>query len=180
MLNAICAFIRLFTGAQVRWNGCEPVAVQRIYYANHTSHCDCLVLLAVLPRLIRQMVRPAAAADYWHATRLRRWFSQKILHIVAIDRTKLTRSNNPIQKLLIAIDQGSSLIFFPEGGRGDQPEIREFKCGLYHLSKARPNLELVPAYIDNGNRILPKGEFLPVPRHPQFRHRRHSGLEYEG
>lgn len=163
MLNAICAFIRLFTGAQARWSGCAPVKTQRIYYANHTSHCDCLVLLAVLPRFIRALVRPVAAADYWESTRLRTWFSQKILHIVPIDRSKLTRSNNPMDKLLRVIDQGSSLIFFPEGGRGEQAEIRDFKCGLYHLSKARPELEFVPTYIYNGNRILPKGEFIPVP-----------------
>mgnify|MGYP000075102809 CR=1 FL=1 len=163
MLGAICAFIRFFTGAQVRWNGCEPAAVQRVYYANHTSHCDCLVLLAVLPAYIRQLVRPAAAADYWNATKLRRWFSHKILHIIPIDRSKLTRANNPINKLLGAVDEGSSLIFFPEGGRGAESTVREFKSGLYHLSKARPNLELIPTYIDNGNRILPKGEFIPVP-----------------
>ena len=31
------------------------------------------------------------------------------------------------------------------------------------LSKKRPDLELVPVYIDNLNRVLPRGEFLPVP-----------------
>jgi hypothetical protein len=41
--------------------------------------------------------------------------------------------------------------------------MSEFKSGLYYLGKKRPDLELVPVYIDNVNRILPRGEFLPVP-----------------
>jgi hypothetical protein len=39
----------------------------------------------------------------------------------------------------------------------------EFKSGLYYLGKKRPDLELVPVYLDNMNRVLPRGEFLPVP-----------------
>jgi 1-acyl-sn-glycerol-3-phosphate acyltransferase len=55
------------------------------------------------------------------------------------------------------------LIIFPEGGRmeGDQPA--QFKGGLYHLASHRSDVELVPVWIDNVNRVLPKGEFLPVP-----------------
>jgi 1-acyl-sn-glycerol-3-phosphate acyltransferase len=163
MLNAICGFVRFFTGVQVRWLGTEPKQVQRIYFANHTSHFDCLVLLSVLPRQIRELVRPAGAADYWAATPMRNWFSQEVVHVIPIERCKLTKSNNPIKQLLTALDQGSSLIIFPEGGRNSQAELQEFKCGLYHLSKKRPDIELVPTYIENANRILPKGEFIPIP-----------------
>ena len=54
---------------------------------------------------------------------------------------------------------------FPEGGRatGIDREIGEFKSGLYYLCKKRPDLELIPVHIDNMNRILPRGEVLPVP-----------------
>jgi 1-acyl-sn-glycerol-3-phosphate acyltransferase len=52
---------------------------------------------------------------------------------------------------------------FPEGGRNTESEIGEFKSGLYYLAKKRPDLELVPVHIDNLNRVLPRGEFLPVP-----------------
>jgi 1-acyl-sn-glycerol-3-phosphate acyltransferase len=122
-----------------------------------------MVLLAVLPQHIRKMVRPTCAADYWAATPLRSWFSQEILNVIPIERKKLTKLNNPINHLVAALDQGSSLIIFPEGGRSDQGAIGEFKSGLYHLSKARPEIELVPTYIDNANRILPKGEIIPIP-----------------
>ena len=163
MLTEICAFIRFFTGVQVRWIGIEPKPIQRIYFANHTSHLDCMVLLSVLPANVRKLVRPAAAADYWKANPVRLWFSQRVLHVIAIERTKLTRVNNPITTLVKALDDGSSLLIFPEGGRNDQDALNEFKCGSYHLSKERPDVELVPVYIDNANRILPKGEFIPIP-----------------
>jgi 1-acyl-sn-glycerol-3-phosphate acyltransferase len=163
MLNAICSFVRVFTGVQAHWLGEGPAVRQRIYIANHTSHADCMVLLSALPRSIRKLVRPAAAEDYWTATPLRRWFSQRILNIVPIARDKLTKANNPIKRLVSALDQGSSLIIFPEGGRQDQIEMGDFKCGLYHLCKERPEIELVPTYIDNANRVLPKGKCIPIP-----------------
>jgi 1-acyl-sn-glycerol-3-phosphate acyltransferase len=163
MLNAICGFVRFFTGVQVRWLGTQPQQVQRIYFANHTSHFDCLVLLSVLPRNIRKLVRPAGAADYWTATPIRNWFSQKIMHVIPIERLRLTKTNNPIKPLIQALEQGSSLIIFPEGGRSATAEIRKFKSGIYHLSKKRPDVELVPTYIENANRILPKGECIPIP-----------------
>jgi 1-acyl-sn-glycerol-3-phosphate acyltransferase len=163
MLNLVCEAVRLFTGAQVRWKGCQPQPVQRIYYANHSSHFDCLVLLSVLPNKLRQTVRPVAAADYWLKKPMRQWFSTKVMRAICIERLKLTKSNNPITDLTEVIDKGDSLIIFPEGGRGENSEIREFKSGLYYLTKARPDVELVPTYIDNANRILPKGEHIPIP-----------------
>lgn len=162
MLSAICSFVRVFTGVQVRWLNVDPAPIQRIYFANHTSHFDCLVLLSVLPHNIRKLVRPAGATDYWTANPVRKWFSQQIMNIVLIERLKLTKTNNPITPLVKALDEGSSLIIFPEGGRS-KCELQKFKAGIYHLSKKRPNIELVPTYIDNANRILPKGEFIPIP-----------------
>lgn len=163
MLTELCAFIRFFTGVQVRWIGIEPKPIQRIYFANHTSHLDCMVLLSVLPPNVRKLVRPAAAADYWKANPVRLWFSGHVLHVIPIERAKLTKANNPIATLVKALDDGSSILIFPEGGRNDRDVLNEFKCGIYHLGKARPGVELVPVYIDNANRILPKGEFIPIP-----------------
>jgi 1-acyl-sn-glycerol-3-phosphate acyltransferase len=63
-----------------------------------------------------------------------------------------------------ALDEKSSLILFPEGTRNvtDEP-LLPFKSGLYHLAKARPEIELVPVWIENLNRVMPKGEFVPIP-----------------
>src|SRR5438270_13288035 len=62
-----------------------------------------------------------------------------------------------------AMGDRESLILFPEGTRGTGEHVAAFKSGLYYLCQGRLGLRLVPAYLNNLNRILPKGEFLPVP-----------------
>jgi 1-acyl-sn-glycerol-3-phosphate acyltransferase len=159
----VVALTRLIAGAGVRWLGCAPEPKQRIYFANHTSNLDALLLWTALPEPIRKTTRPVAAQDYWRAGRLRFWIATKLFNALLIERKKVTAGNNPLDLLLAALDQKSSLIIFPEGGRHDSLEAGPFKSGLYHLGRKRPGLELVPVYIDNANRILPKGEILPVP-----------------
>jgi 1-acyl-sn-glycerol-3-phosphate acyltransferase len=154
--------IRGITGATSRWvEGCT--AKQCIYFANHTSHLDAIVLWAALPHDLRERTRPAAARDYWEATRLRRYLAERVFHAILIDRTKVTVQNNPIKKMIEEMGDHYSLIIFPEGRRNPGEEIDGFKSGLFHLAKEKPEAALVPVYIDNLNRILPKGEFLPVP-----------------
>ena len=157
------ASVRVFTGVQARWLGCAPDTTQRVYFANHTSNLDFLVLWSVLPTNARRKTRPVAASDYWKGGRIRFFLADYIFHGVLIERNNVTRSNNPIDKLITVLKGGESLILFPEGGRTTGPEMRPFKSGLYHLGKAMPDVDLVPVYLDNANRVLPKGEFLPIP-----------------
>jgi len=163
-MSATAAFlIRALTGASVRWLGAEPVARQRIYFANHTSTLDAAVLWAALPEGIRERTRPVAAKDYWSAGRVRPWLADHVFRALLIERRKVTAENNPLRAMLAVLDAGESLILFPEGGRFPGPEPQPFKGGLYHLAKDRPETELVPIYLENLNRILPKGEFVFVP-----------------
>ncbi len=154
---------RLVSGARANWVGCAPDTRQRIYFANHTSHLDALVLWAVLPPAVRSLTRPVAARDYWSATWLRRRIAEDVFHAVLIERAKPTIRDNPLEGMLSAMGGRCSLIVFPEGSRGCGSEPADFKGGLFHLAKRRPDVELVPVLMDNLNRILPKGEFLPVP-----------------
>ena len=163
---ALALVVKIITGSSVRWIGCEPGTRQRVYFANHTSHLDALVLWAALQPEARALARPVAARDYWTADPLRRYLATRVFHAVLIDRHRVSaHARNPIEPLLDALENGRrhSLILFPEGTRGTGPEAGPFKGGLYHLARHRPDVELVPVLIDNMNRILPKGELLPVP-----------------
>jgi 1-acyl-sn-glycerol-3-phosphate acyltransferase len=160
----VVACIRAVSGATARWfaSPASP-STQSIYYANHTSHLDAVVLWASLPPELRARTRPVAARDYWEATRLRRYLATEIFNAVLIDRTKVTVHNNPIARMIEAMSSQYSLILFPEGSRGAGDEVGPFKSGLFHLAKEKPDAVFIPVFIDNLNRILPKGEFLPVP-----------------
>ena len=81
-----------------------------------------------------------------------------------IDRKDIKVHRSPIDIMIQQMGDVYSLIVFPEGGRSSgEEEMGKFKSGLYYLGKKRPDLELAPVYIDNVNRILPRGEYLPVP-----------------
>jgi 1-acyl-sn-glycerol-3-phosphate acyltransferase len=153
---------KLLAGSSIRWIDCQPDTCQRVYFANHTSHLDAMVLWASLPRAIRARTRPVAARDYWERDFVRR-FMAKSLNALLIDREKIKVHQSPVEIMMRAIGNTHSLIVFPEGSRNVDQEMGQFKSGLYYLSKKRPDLELVPVYIDNLNRVLPRGEFLPVP-----------------
>lgn len=154
---------RFFSGASVRWMDCQPDTCQRVYFANHTSHLDALVIWSSLPAEVRELTRPVAAKDYWSAGRLRRYLAREVFNAILIDRTEIKVHQSPVDLMIREIGQRYSLIVFPEGGRNMGEEIGEFKSGLYYLCKKRPELEAVPVYIDNMNRILPRGQVLPVP-----------------
>lgn len=168
MLASLTAFVitsaaRLLTGARALWLGCTPQPVQRLYYANHSSHGDFVLLWASLPDKLRRCTRPVAGADYWQRDGLRRYLINKVFNGVLIDRERATPEANPLQPMLAALDQGDSLILFPEGTRNLEDGLLPFKSGLYHLTRLRPDIELVPVWIANLNRVMPKGRALPLP-----------------
>lgn len=157
------ALTKIITGANARWVGCTPDIRQRIYFANHTSNLDALIIWASLPSEIRALTRPVAARDYWIKGKLRPYIARNIFNAVLIERRQPTAHDNPLSDMLNALGERYSLIIFPEGGRQTGLEMAPFKSGIFHLAKEKPELELVPVLIENLNRILPKGEFLPVP-----------------
>ena len=166
----IAAFIRLLTGAQARWVGVDPVRPdgsipQRIYFANHASNLDAPVIWAALPTPMRRVTHPVAARDYWDTGIVRRHLANKVFHVVLIERHKVSARNNPLAAMEEALAAGGSLIIFPEGTRttDDEGDMNDFKPGLWHLARKRPDAELVPVYLENLNRILPKGDFLLIP-----------------
>ncbi|MDO4571206.1 MAG: lysophospholipid acyltransferase family protein [Planctomycetia bacterium] len=160
----VLAFLAQFlSGATSRWYASQPDVCQRVYYANHTSHLDILVIWASLPSYVRRVVRPVAAKDYWSAGPIRRYIATRLFNAILLERQNVKAHHSPIDVMLEEMGDKYSIIIFPEGGRQSSGEMAEFKSGLYHLCKKKPGLELIPIYIDNMNRILPRGAFLPVP-----------------
>lgn len=273
----LLGLVRLLTGAQARWFGCPPKAEQRIYFANHQSHVDLVMIWAALPEELRSITRPIAARDYWANTPLKRWITTEVFNAVYVERaggpapaspamptapvamatamaggerieptfdlpgavaaapatlptstgaeaatpppalpveagaeagtpssnlppasgsevqgeldlpTPLPsapvaspvtaptdahpgtaplaelRPDDPLLPLVEALRSGDSIIIFPEGTRGHTGTPQKFKSGLYTLARLFPEVVLVPAWIDNVQRVMPKGEVVPVP-----------------
>ncbi len=172
--SAIAGGARLLAGPTVRWIAPKATSRQRIYFANHTSHLDFVVLWSVLPPELRRLTRPVAAKDYWQSG-LKRQIAVNVFRAVLVDRGgkssdssngapgQLESARRAMEVIVRALGRRHSLIIFPEGTRGDGDRVAAFKSGIYYLWCKRPDVEFVPVYLSNLNRILPKGEFLPVP-----------------
>lgn len=155
---------RALTGVRGLWRGALPSSKQRVYFANHGSHGDFVLIWTTLPARHRRITRPVAGQDYWLASPLRRFVGMQVFNALLIDRAPKPDQPSPVDHMIAALESGSSLIIFPEGTRNttDAP-LLPFKSGLYHLSRRYPDVELIPVWIDNVRRFIPKGHWLPVP-----------------
>jgi 1-acyl-sn-glycerol-3-phosphate acyltransferase len=164
MGEAISLFARFITAPRAIWQGIAPEPRQRVYFANHSSNGDFVLIWTVLPQPLRRQTRPVAALDYWLTSPLRAFIGRDVFNAVLIDRRPEARTADPVAQMVEALDQGASLILFPEGQRNaSEADILPFKSGLYHLARARPEVDLVPVWIANLNKVMPKGEIIPVP-----------------
>ncbi|RZI97520.1 MAG: 1-acyl-sn-glycerol-3-phosphate acyltransferase [Variovorax sp.] len=160
----IVGIAKLLTGVRAIWSGTQPRAEQTLYFANHTSHGDFVLLWATLPPDLRAVTRPVAGQDYWLASKLRRFIGEEVFNALMIRRDGSADGGNPVQQMADALLAGDSLIMFPEGTRNIGDEVLlPLKSGLFHLARACPNVRLVPVWIENLKRVLPKGTLVPIP-----------------
>src|SRR5207253_7477782 len=158
----IVALTWFLAGGSVRRAGFTPDPKQRIYFANHSSHLDFVIIWSALPAELRRITRPVAAKDYW-SKGFRAFLAKRVFNAILIERAGTTRTADPIDVLADGLGDRYSLIVFPEGTRGNGIDMGPFKSGIYRLALGRPDVELIPVYMENLSRILPKGEILPVP-----------------
>ena len=173
MDSLIASAIRLITGASATWVDCRPSTHPRIYYANHSSNLDAAVIWASLPQVVRAQTRAVAANDYWGQGGLKGYLAKHVFNAILVERGKKeeggeAKSVRPnlranFEAMTESLKAGQSLIIFPEGTRDAGEELLDFKPGIYHLAKQVPEVELVPVYLHNLNRVLPKGELIFVP-----------------
>ena len=163
----VAGLARLIAGGSAQWHTDPAADRQRIFFANHSSHLDFVLIWSYLPPELRALARPVAARDYWERGRLRRYFARDVFNAVLIDRTgpepAAERGRKAVDAIVAGLGGRHSVILFPEGTRGAGDSVAEFRSGLYHVARARPDVQLVPVALENLNRILPKGEAIPVP-----------------
>jgi len=156
-------FLTLFIGLRVRGREHLPLTGPFILIANHTSHLDTASLLSLFPLRRLPDLRPVAAADYFEQNRLVSALSKTLFNILPIARKQITPDTNPLPRLAEALHAGQSLILFPEGTRGTGEDLARFHSGAAHLIEKCPDVPVVPVYLVNMGRSLPKGEWIPVP-----------------
>lgn len=161
---SIVGLARTLTGVRAIWLSGAPQATPTVYFANHRSHGDFVLLWTSLPPDLRSLTRPVAAADYWLASPVRRFIGCEVFRAVLIDRKGTASRGDPIEQMAAVLDDGDSLILFPEGTRNESDEaLLPFKSGLFHLSRRCLQVRFVPVWINNVHRVLPKGAIVPLP-----------------
>ena len=166
-MGRILAFVmRLLAAPRTIWFEGGPVARQRVYFANHTSNADLPLIWTVLPPAMRRRTRPVAAADYWLKNGVRAFFGRDVFRGVLVDRRPEARAegDDPMATIRAALDAGDSLIIFPEGRRNEsRKKLLPFRAGLYNMALSHPKVELIPVWIENLNKVMPRGEIVPIP-----------------
>ncbi|MGA9769551.1 MAG: lysophospholipid acyltransferase family protein [Blastocatellia bacterium] len=156
-------FMALFIGLRVRGREHLPRSGRFILIANHSSHLDTASLLSLFKITELRRVRPVAAADYFERNIFISILTKTVFNILPIARKDIKSENNPLRCMQAALEAGQSLIIFPEGTRGTGSDLGPFRSGVAHLIEKMPAVPVVPAYLVNMGRSLPKGEFIPVP-----------------
>ncbi len=156
----VMGIIRIALGLNARHRERLPQDGPAVVIANHNSHLDTMLLVALLPGHLLPKVRPVAAADYFLRNRLLAWFAERIVGIIPIRRGG---GKEALQGASEALDRGDILIFFPEGTRGEPEQLSAFKSGLWHLLRDHPSAPVHPVFMHGLGKAMPRGEGILVP-----------------
>ena len=157
-------FIKLMIGVSVHGGEYLPLSGPAILVANHNSHLDTLVLMSLYSSFKITHIHPMAAADYFCNTPFKRFVFQKMIGIIPIKRNPFLQMHQDIfSQAKSALKQKEILILFPEGTRGINNHLQDFKTGIAHLTQGFPKVPVIPIFIHGTDKALPKNEGLLVP-----------------
>ena len=150
-------------GLNVRRKELLPDTGPAIIVANHNSHLDTMVLMALMPLDRLKDIKPVAAADYFFSSPKMAWISEHVLGIIPVERSGADKSIDPLQGCYDALQQNKVLILFPEGSRGEPEKMTDLKKGVSYIAERFPNVPVVPVFTHGLGKALPKGSWLLVP-----------------
>jgi 1-acyl-sn-glycerol-3-phosphate acyltransferase len=162
-LMVVRPVVLVVLGLNVRHRERLPKSGPAMVIANHNSHLDTLVLMTLFPPRLLGRLRPAAAMDYFLGNRFLAWFARNIMGIIPVARRGEVGEADPLAGCHAALDEGSIVVFFPEGSRGEPEKRGRFRSGIFFLAGRHPEAAVVPVFLHGLGKALPRGEFLLVP-----------------
>ncbi|MBO0753882.1 MAG: 1-acyl-sn-glycerol-3-phosphate acyltransferase [Bradyrhizobiaceae bacterium] len=154
-------FLAVVIGLKVHHRRNLPKQGPAIIVANHNSHLDTLSLMAQLPLRALWQARPVAALDHFGEGAVG-FFARVILRAILIERRGKPGAG-ALDPVLRALDRKQIVIFFPEGSRGEPEVLGSFRHGISRLVQMRGDVPVVPVYLHNMGKCMPKGSWLFVP-----------------
>ena len=156
-------FLRIFIGLQYFNNKSLRNIKQFILIANHNSHMDTMALMSAIPSRFIHRVHPIAARDFFGGSLFSRILMRYLVNATLIRRDREDPDRDPIDDMDKMLKKQRSLILYPEGSRGMPGKMSNFKRGLGYLVQRNPNINVIPVYLENIYKTLPKGKKLILP-----------------
>ena len=156
-------FLRLFIGLKYYNNKTLKNKKQFILIANHNSHMDTMAIMSAIPSRYIHRVHPIAARDFFGGSLFKKILMRYLVNAILIKRDRTDPENDPIDSMDKMLKKSRSLILYPEGSRGIPGVMYNFKKGLGYLIQRNPDVDVIPVYLDNVYKTLPKGKKIILP-----------------
>lgn len=156
-------FLKVFIGLKYVNEKTLKNKKQFILIANHNSHMDTMAIMSAIPSRYIHKVHPIAARDFFGGSLFKKILMRYLVNATLIQRDRDDPENDPIDSMDKMLKKSRSLILFPEGSRGVPGVMTKFKKGLGYLIQRNPEIKVIPVYLDNVYKILPRGKNLILP-----------------
>ncbi len=156
-------FLKIFIGLKYVNEKTLKNKKQFILIANHNSHMDTMAIMSAIPSRYIHKVHPIAARDFFGGSLFKKILMRYLVNATLIQRDRDDPNNDPIDSMDKMLKKSRSLILFPEGSRGIPGVMAKFKKGLGYLIQRNPEINVIPVYLDNVYKTLPRGKNLILP-----------------